>query len=316
MSQSEIEQPAESPEEQVDAQAETLPEVEAQPEAAPSDETVAVSFSAEEILGAEAPAESEAPAVEDATLRATLEAIIYVTDEPLTVDQIAEAIEQPRERVVGLLEQLCAEYDKPERGLSIREIAGGFRMTTKAEHHDAVRRFVRNLNPPMKLSLPALETLAVIAYKQPITSPEIMEIRGVQGAGVLKTLLDRKLIAPAGRKQVIGKPILYKTTKEFLVQFGLKNLNELPTLKEFQEIGSLSGGEPDAPVQANLIEMPAPPEQEGEALEGEAAEPENAETQNAETQNAEAEAAETPQAEAERGASESTSAETAEPGNE
>ena len=130
-------------------------------------------------------------------------------------------------------------------------------MTTKPEHHDAVRRFVRNLNPPIKLSLPALETLAVIAYKQPITAPEIMEIRGVQGAGVLKTLLDRKLIAPAGRKQVIGKPILYKTTKEFLVQFGLKNLQELPTLKEFQEIGTLSG-EPAEPAQANLIEMPAP----------------------------------------------------------
>src|SRR6185312_3982996 len=159
MSQSEIEQPAESPEEQVDAQPETLPQVDAQPEVLPGDETVAVSFSAEEILGPDAPAESNAPTVvEDATLRATLEAIIYVTDEPLTVDQIAEAIEQPRERVVTLLEQLCAEYDKPDRGLSIREIAGGFRMTTKAEHHDAVRRFVRNLNPPMKLSLPALET--------------------------------------------------------------------------------------------------------------------------------------------------------------
>jgi segregation and condensation protein B len=273
MSQSEIEQPAESPEEQVDAQAETLP----------NDETVAVSFSAEEILGAEAPAESDAPVpVEDAALLATLEAIIYVTDEPLTVDQIAEAIEQPRERIVALLEQLCAEYDKPERGLSIREIAGGFRMTTKPEHHESVRRFVRNLNPPMKLSLPALETLAVIAYKQPITAPEIMEIRGVQGAGVLKTLLDRKLIAPAGRKQVIGKPILYKTTKEFLVQFGLKNLQELPTLKEFQEIGSLSGGNAEEPAQANLIEMPAPPDrasadealaaEEGEAQDGETAE--------------------------------------------
>jgi len=312
MSQSENEQPVESPEEQVDAQAEPLPGVEeqveeqaeAQPETLPGDETVAVSFSAEEILGADAPAESDAPAVEDATLRATLEAIIYVTDEPLTVDQIAEAIEQPRERVVTLLEQLCAEYDRPERGLSVREIAGGFRMTTKAEHHDAVRRFVRNLNPPMKLSLPALETLAVIAYKQPITSPEIMEIRGVQGAGVLKTLLDRKLIAPAGRKQVIGKPILYKTTKEFLVQFGLKNLNELPTLKEFQDIGSLSGGEPDAPVQANLIEMPAPSDLEDQAEEGE-------------THEAEAEAAEAPQAEAaEPGASEGDSAEAAEPEKE
>jgi segregation and condensation protein B len=222
-------------------------------------ETVAVSFSAEEILGDEEAEASDAPvSVADAQLLAVLEAIIYVTDEPLTLDQIAEATEQPKTRISSLLDQLCAEYEKPERGLSIREVAGGFRMTTKPEHHEAVRRFVRNLNPPIKLSLPALETLAVIAYKQPITAPEIMDIRGVQGAGVLKTLLDRKLIAAAGRKQVIGKPILYKTTKEFLVQFGLRNLQELPTLKEFQEIGSLAGGEPDRPVQANLIEMPAP----------------------------------------------------------
>jgi segregation and condensation protein B len=299
MSQSEIEQPADSPEEQVDAQPETLPQVDAQPDAPASDETVAVSFSAEEILGVEAPAESEAPMpVEDATLRATLESIIYVTDEPLTVDQIAEAIEQPRERVVALLEQLCAEYDRPDRGLTIREIAGGYRMTTKPEHHEAVRRFVRNLNPPMKLSLPALETLAVIAYKQPITAPEIMEIRGVQGAGVLKTLLDRKLIAAAGRKQVIGKPILYKTTKEFLVQFGLKNLQELPTLKEFQEIGTLSGGEPEGPVQANLIEMPAPPDQEGDEGVGE---------------NETLDATESELAAAEEIANESNPAETAEP---
>ena len=203
--------------------------------------------------------ETAAPfSVADAELLAVLEAIIYVTDEPLTLDQIAEGHgANPTERIAQLLEQLCAEYERPERGLSIREVAGGFRMTTKPEHHDAVRRFVKNLNPPIKLSLPALETLAVIAYKQPITAPEIMDIRGVQGAGVLKTLLDRKLIAAAGRKQVIGKPILYKTTKEFLVQFGLKNLQELPTLREFQEIGSLAGGEPNAPVQANLIEMPA-----------------------------------------------------------
>lgn len=230
---------------------------ETQPTSQTEDQTVAVSFSAEEILGEPAEEADSPVSVADAQLLAVLEAIIYVTDEPLTLDQIAEAIGQPRERVASLLEQLCAEYDRPERGLSIREVAGGFRMTTKPEHHDAVRRFVRNLNPPIKLSLPALETLAVIAYKQPITAPEIMEIRGVQGAGVLKTLLDRKLIAPAGRKQVIGKPILYKTTKEFLVQFGLKNLQELPTLKEFQEIGTLSG-EPAEPAQANLIEMPAP----------------------------------------------------------
>lgn len=291
MSQSDMEQPAESPQSQTTeaqsepAEAEVQPEPESDnsPEPEPSApelpapgpeeaETLAVSFSAEEILGDESAEQPDAPdapvSVADAQLLAVLEAIIYVTDEPLTLDQIAEATEQPRERISHILEQLCAEYDRPERGLSIREIAGGFRMTTKAEHHEAVRRFVRNLNPPVKLSLPALETLAVIAYKQPITAPEIMDIRGVQGAGVLKTLLDRKLIAAAGRKQVIGKPILYKTTKEFLVQFGLKNLQELPTLKEFQEIGSLAGGEPDGPVQANLIEMPAPGHESGEPEPG------------------------------------------------
>src|SRR3954465_4500752 len=119
-------------------------------------------------------------------------------------------------------------------------------MSTKPEIHESIRAFVKRLQPPLKLSLAALETLAVIAYKQPITAPEIMEIRGVQGAGVLKTLIDRKLIATAGRKQVVGKPILYKTTREFLVQFGLKDLNELPTLKEFQELGRLDTETPVA----------------------------------------------------------------------
>src|ERR1019366_8065392 len=203
-------------------------------------------FSAEELMPDD-PVAATAIEVEDASLKAVLEAIIYVTDEPLTLEQIAVAIEQPRERVADLLDQLAADYEQPSRGLSIKEVAGGYKMATKAEHHDAVRRFVKNLNPPLKLSLPALETLAVVAYKQPITAPEIMEIRGVQGAGVLKTLLDRRLIAAAGRKQVIGKPILYKTTREFLVQFGLKDLHELPTLKEFQEIGRMDTETPLLP---------------------------------------------------------------------
>ena len=193
---------------------------------------------------------------EDAQLQAILEAIVYITDEPLTAQQIAAAIEQPIDKVKRLLDQLVADFGKPEHGLSIREIAGGYKMATKAEHHEAVRAFVKKLTPPMKLSLPALETLAVIAYKQPVTTPEIMDIRGVQGAGVLKTLLDRKLIAEAGRKDVVGRPLTYKTTKEFLVQFGLKDLKELPTLKEFEELGRLelveemqseSPAEPPAP---------------------------------------------------------------------
>ncbi len=129
------------------------------------------------------------------------------------------------------------EYAAPDRGLSVRELAGGYKMATKPEHHESIRRFVKKLQPPLKLSLAALETLAVVAYKQPITAPEIMDIRGVQGAGVLKTLLDRKLIATAGRKNVLGKPIMYKTTREFLIQFGLSSLAELPTLKEFEELG-------------------------------------------------------------------------------
>jgi segregation and condensation protein B len=176
---------------------------------------------------------------EDTELKAMLEAIVYVTDEPLSAQQIAAALGHPLDKVKRLLDELVTEFAKPEHGLSLREIAGGYKMATKAEHHEAVRAFVKKLTPPLKLSLAALETLAVIAYKQPVTAPEIMDIRGVQGAGVLKTLLDRKLISEAGRKNVVGKPILYKTTKEFMVQFGLNNLSELPTLKEFEELGRM-----------------------------------------------------------------------------
>jgi segregation and condensation protein B len=163
---------------------------------------------------------------------------------------MALALQQPLERVEAALAELVEEFSRPESGLQIREIAGGFKMATKPEHHEAVRQFVKNLKPSFKLTSAALETLAVIAYKQPITAPEIMEIRGVQGAGVLKTLVDRKLITPAGRKNVIGKPILYKTTKDFLVQFGLKSVNELPTLKEFEELRRLAFSEDEMPEEA------------------------------------------------------------------
>ncbi|MGH9584949.1 MAG: SMC-Scp complex subunit ScpB [Bryobacteraceae bacterium] len=186
----------------------------------------------------------ESPAEENsATLKAIVEAAIYITDEPLTAEQIALALEQPLNRVKELLEQLAAEYAAEDRGLSVRELAGGYKMSTKPEHHDSIRRFVKNLQQPLKLSIASLETLAVVAYKQPITGPEIMEIRGVQGAGVLKTLLERKLIAAAGRKNVLGKPMTYKTTREFLIQFGLDSLSELPTLKEFEDLGRLAFSE-------------------------------------------------------------------------
>src|SRR6202166_5020197 len=183
----------------------------------------------------------------DAQLKAILEAIVYVTDEPLSAQQMAAALERPIDLVKRLLDELVEEFAAPGHGLSIREVAGGYKMATKAEHHEAVRAFVKKLTPPLKLSLAALETLAVVVYKQPVTAPEIMDIRGVQGASVLKTLLDRKLIADAGRKKVVGQPILYKTTKEFLVQFGLKDLSELPTIKEFEELGRMELVE-EAPV--------------------------------------------------------------------
>jgi segregation and condensation protein B len=141
-----------------------------------------------------------------------------------------------REYLRQALDALMAELETGDRGVEIREIAGGYRMATKPEYHDAIRSFVKSLKPPMKLSLQALETLAVVAYKQPVTGPEISEIRGVESGGVLGSLLSRKLITTAGRKQVIGRPILYKTTKEFLLRFGLKDLNELPSIEEFEKM--------------------------------------------------------------------------------
>jgi segregation and condensation protein B len=207
-------------------------------------------------------AEPAAPvSMEDAQLQAVLEALIYVTEEPLTVDQLAAALGQPGARVRESLDRLISEFEKPEHGIAVREVAGGFKITTKPEHHDSVRDFVKSLKPPLKLSLAALETLALIAYKQPVTGPEITEVRGVQGTGVLKTLLDRKLITTAGRKNVVGKPMLYKTTKEFLVQFGLKDLSELPSLKEFEEIRRLAfsdGPAPSEPAQGVETVPPAP----------------------------------------------------------
>jgi segregation and condensation protein B len=160
----------------------------------------------------------------------------------------------------SILEQLIADYTNGDRGLEIREVASGYRMATKPEYHDAVRGFVKSLKPPLKLSLQALETLAVVAYKQPVTAPEISEIRGVDSGGVLGSLMARKLVTTAGRKQVIGRPILYKTTRDFLLRFGLKDINELPSIEEFEKMaGELAEQEEipmdhDAPESSNDVE--------------------------------------------------------------
>ena len=152
-----------------------------------------------------------------------------------------------------ILDELIAEYASDDRGVEIREIAGGFRMATKPECHDVVRAFVKSLKPALKLSLPALETLAVIAYKQPVTAPEVNEIRGVDSSGVFGSLLTRKLIATAGRKPVIGRPILYKTTKEFLMRFGLKDLSELPSMEEFEKMAAIELEEPEVADRAEVV---------------------------------------------------------------
>ncbi|HJZ99446.1 MAG TPA: SMC-Scp complex subunit ScpB [Candidatus Solibacter sp.] len=281
---------------QTESQEETAPET--APEAAPPEEQA---LSVEELMASRDEAIEAAPqSHEDAQLKAVLEAIVYVAEEPLTLAQIAAALHEPAERIQMLLDQLIAEFDAPGHGISIREVAGGFKMATKPEHHDAVREFVKSLKPPLKLSLPALETLAVIAYKQPVTGPEIQEIRGVQGGGVMKTLLDRKLIAHAGRKNVVGKPILYKTTKDFLIQFGLKDLSELPTLKEFEEIRRMAFSEDAAPAAETAPEAAAT-EETAAAVQAEAAqtepEPDSAPEPEAEasTETEAASPAETPE---------------------
>jgi segregation and condensation protein B len=148
----------------------------------------------------------------------------------------------------SVLDELIAEYSTADRGLEIREVAGGFRFATKPEYHDTVRGFVKSLKPPLKLSLQALETLAVVAYKQPVTAPEVSEIRGVESSGVLGSLMMRKLIATRGRKQVIGRPFLYVTTKEFLVKFGLKDLSELPSIEEFEKLAGQMAEQEEIPM--------------------------------------------------------------------
>ncbi|HEY7402969.1 MAG TPA: SMC-Scp complex subunit ScpB [Candidatus Angelobacter sp.] len=227
------------------------------------------------------------------SLKSQLEALIYATEEPITLDQMAAllkedllalknapepaaealvnsdqqpgteqlenhlgAVEEASEtraarrtkeksekaELRGLLkpylDELIADYANPEHGIEIREVAGGYRMSTKPEHHDLVRAFSKSLKQPVRLSLQALETLAVIAYKQPVTVPEISDIRGVDAAGVIGTLLERKLITTAGRKAVIGRPMLYKTSKEFLLRFGLSAIDELPSLEEFEKLAA------------------------------------------------------------------------------
>jgi segregation and condensation protein B len=189
-------------------------------------------------------------------IQASLEAIIYAADEPATLDQISKAlgIEKPEARAA--LEQLTAAYQTEDRGIEVRKVAGGWKFYTKAQHHDVVRKFIKSLQPPLRLTMPALETLAVIAYKQPVTVPEINEIRGVHVGGVIKTLLEKRLITTAGRKEVIGRPILYRTSKQFMMRFGLSDLDELPSLKEFEALAQAALGSDEGIAEAEAEPEP------------------------------------------------------------
>jgi segregation and condensation protein B len=218
------------------------------------------------------------------SLKAKLEAIIYAAETPVTFDQMVQLVRdsvvaegaaddaEVKSRVRVTVEELTADYATAGHGIEIRQVAGGYRMSTKPEQHDVVRDFAKSLKPPIRLSLPALETLAVIAYKDPVTVPEINEIRGVDSSGVIATLLDRKLITTAGRKAVIGRPILYKTTKEFLLRFGLKDVSELPSMEEFEKLVAESFQDELQALPENGTE-PTPVDAETDAAQAESAQP-------------------------------------------
>jgi segregation and condensation protein B len=170
-----------------------------------------------------------------ADLVALAEALIFVADEPITAKLIAEVLDEEKDAITAAVEQLQNEYEARQSGLQIREIAGGWQIATRTEFHEEIRRFLKT-RPSAKLSLASLETLAVIAYKQPVTVPEILEIRGVQSATSIKTLLDKRLIVAKGRKETVGRPMMYGTSKDFLIQFGLKDLSELPSIEDFEDL--------------------------------------------------------------------------------
>ena len=205
-------------------------------------------------------------------LQAPLEAIIYAADEPATIDQIAGALGVEKSEARAALDLLTAAYQTDDRGIEVRKVAGGWRFYTKPQHHEVVRKFIKSLQPPLRLTMPALETLAVISYKQPVTAPEINEIRGVNVGGTIKTLLEKRLITTAGRKEVIGRPILYRTSKQFLMRFGLSDLDELPSLKEFEQLAQSALGddgiapiepEPSASAAADPAASPSPESSSG-----------------------------------------------------
>lgn len=188
------------------------------------------------------------------TLKALIEAILYVSPEPVTLDMLAKALApEERERIKGTLFELINDYAWPQHGIQIRAVAGGWKFSSKPEHHEVLSGFVKSLKPPVRLSKPALEVLAVIAYRQPVTLPEVNEIRGVDCGGVIHNLLEKKLVVTAGRKNVVGRPVLYRTSREFLVHFGLRGVGDLPSLREFEEMARQALGSDALPLHESSV---------------------------------------------------------------
>jgi segregation and condensation protein B len=185
----------------------------------------------------EAAEATEKPARSLTDVTAAIETLVFVSEEPLSTKMLADILEEDRRIIQSAIEALSEEYDSREGGLQLREIAGGWQISTRPQYHEDIRRFLRT-RPSAKLSIASLETLAVIAYKQPVTVPEIMEIRGVQSPSAIKTLLDKRLIIAKGRKETVGRPMMYGTSKDFLIQFGLKDLTELPSIEDFEDLVS------------------------------------------------------------------------------
>jgi segregation and condensation protein B len=207
----------------------------------------------EQAQQADAAAADETPVLPPAEVRAALEALIFASPQPVTAREIARVLEGvPKPDWRSALEELRADYARDGRGLQLVEVAGGWQITTRPEYNDWIRELL-DPQSPTRLSIQALETLAVIAYKQPVTLPEIIELRGIKSGGVLKTLLEKRLIRIMGRKEVVGRPILYGTTKHFLLHFGLKDLSELPRIEEFAEV---LGQEVDVAELKRAIETP------------------------------------------------------------
>lgn len=230
MTEPETEQPEEIEEPQSTVETEA-----SEGQAQPDDFDASADETAEIIEPQKESASSEAPARSAAEVMAIAEAIVFVSDEPITSKALSEVIGEDKETVQAAVEELQREYEERGGGLQIREIAGGWQIATRTEYHEEVRKFLKT-RPSAKLSLAALETLAVIAYKQPVTVPEILEIRGVQSASAIKTLLEKRLIVTKGHKETVGRPMMYGTSKDFLIQFGLKDLSDLPSIEDFEDL--------------------------------------------------------------------------------